>query len=114
MKIVRYRDKSGVKLGAVKGNGVINLNESFPALSDNAIDLISQWTKFRPEVERIVTDSAPNLPLADVHLLAPVARPGKVMAIGLNYADHIKETGQKDAAPSNLVHQGGDLDQRTV
>ena len=96
MKIIRYRDKSGpVKLCAVKGNGVVDLNESFPALSDNTIDLISQWGKFRPEVERIVADSAANLALADVHLLAPVARPGKVMAIGLNYADHIRETGQK-------------------
>ena len=40
-------------------------------------------------------ESAPDAALADVRLLAPVARPGKVMAIGLNYADDIKETGQK-------------------
>jgi 2-keto-4-pentenoate hydratase/2-oxohepta-3-ene-1,7-dioic acid hydratase in catechol pathway len=31
-------------------------------------------------------------PLADVRLLAPV-RPGKFMGIGLNYADHIAESG---------------------
>lgn len=31
--------------------------------------------------------------LADVQLLAPVPRPGKVMAVGRNYADHAKETG---------------------
>ena len=41
MKIVRYKDKSGVKLGAVKGDGVVDLNDRFPALSDNTIDLIS-------------------------------------------------------------------------
>ncbi len=31
--------------------------------------------------------------LADVELLAPLPRPGKVVAVGRNYADHAKETG---------------------
>ena len=31
--------------------------------------------------------------LADVQLLAPVPRPGKIVAVGRNYADHAKETG---------------------
>lgn len=30
---------------------------------------------------------------ADVELLAPIERPGKIIAIGLNYADHTAETG---------------------
>jgi acylpyruvate hydrolase len=33
--------------------------------------------------------------LAEVELLAPVARPGTIYAIGLNYARHIEETGAK-------------------
>jgi 2-keto-4-pentenoate hydratase/2-oxohepta-3-ene-1,7-dioic acid hydratase in catechol pathway len=32
-------------------------------------------------------------PLASVQLHAPLARPGKIVAIGRNYADHAKETG---------------------
>lgn len=31
--------------------------------------------------------------LADVELLAPVPRPGKIVAIGRNYGEHAKETG---------------------
>jgi len=31
--------------------------------------------------------------LEDVQLQAPVPRPGKIMAVGRNYADHAKETG---------------------
>ena len=34
-----------------------------------------------------------GVPLADIELLAPVPRPGKVVGIGRNYADHAKETG---------------------
>jgi 2-keto-4-pentenoate hydratase/2-oxohepta-3-ene-1,7-dioic acid hydratase in catechol pathway len=32
-------------------------------------------------------------PLADVRLLAPIPHPGTIYAIGLNYAEHIRETG---------------------
>ncbi len=40
-------------------------------------------------------------PLGDARLTAPL-RPGKVVAIGLNYLDHIRETGM-DAPPRPLV-----------
>ncbi|MGO4325865.1 fumarylacetoacetate hydrolase family protein [Cupriavidus sp. 2TAF22] len=36
---------------------------------------------------------AAMIPLDAVTLLAPVPRPGKIVAIGRNYADHAKETG---------------------
>ena len=39
-----------------------------------------------------------SFPVADVVLEAPVPRPGKILAIGLNYADHVAETG--GVAPS--------------
>ncbi|MEY9871777.1 2-keto-4-pentenoate hydratase/2-oxohepta-3-ene-1,7-dioic acid hydratase in catechol pathway [Streptacidiphilus sp. MAP12-33] len=43
----------------------------------------------------------PRLPLADARVGAPVARPGKVVCIGLNYSDHAAETGQ--AIPAEPV-----------
>ncbi len=95
MKIVRYEDHDGAKLGAVKGEGIIDLDHRFPSLSDNAIELIKQWRDLKREVQRGVAQGAPDVALAKVRLLAPVARPGKVMGIGLNYADHIKESGQE-------------------
>jgi 2-keto-4-pentenoate hydratase/2-oxohepta-3-ene-1,7-dioic acid hydratase in catechol pathway len=39
------------------------------------------------------TASTDAPPLEEVQLLAPVPRPGKIMAVGRNYADHAKETG---------------------
>ena len=89
MKMVRYEDRDGAKLGAVKGEGVVDLGRRFPSLSDNAIELIRQWRDLKGEAQRVVAQSAPAVALATVRLLAPVARPGKVMGIGLKYADHI-------------------------
>ena len=45
MKIVRYKDEIGVKLGAVKGDGVIDLTRRFPSLSDKR-------NRAHPTVER--------------------------------------------------------------
>ena len=42
---------------------------------------------------RLALPTGRGLALDGVQLLAPVPRPGKVVAIGRNYADHAKETG---------------------
>ncbi len=46
-------------------------------------------------------DRLPELPRDDVRIGAPVARPGKVVCIGLNYSDHAAETGA--AVPAEPV-----------
>jgi 2-keto-4-pentenoate hydratase/2-oxohepta-3-ene-1,7-dioic acid hydratase in catechol pathway len=45
-----------------------------------------------------VRDKVRSLPLKDVKLEAPIARPPEFLAIGLNYADHVAETGGKAPA----------------
>ena len=46
-------------------------------------------------------DQGSSTPLAEVELLAPILNPGKVLAIGLNYGDHIEESGMD--APKHQV-----------
>ena len=61
--------------------------------------------------------AAEGRPLAELHLLAPVPRPGKVVAIGRNYADHAAEEGAVPPAtplvfakfPSSVVGPGADI-----
>jgi 2-keto-4-pentenoate hydratase/2-oxohepta-3-ene-1,7-dioic acid hydratase in catechol pathway len=55
--------------------------------------------------------------LADTELLAPVPRPGKIVAIGRNYREHIEEEGADRPAaplifakwPSSVVGHGADI-----
>lgn len=42
---------------------------------------------------RVPGPSGGSWPVSDVHLLAPIPQPGTIYAIGLNYADHIREMG---------------------
>src|SRR5205814_100240 len=39
-----------------------------------------------------------GMPLASVELLAPVPRPGKIVAVGLNYRSHAEEQGKQSPA----------------
>jgi 2-keto-4-pentenoate hydratase/2-oxohepta-3-ene-1,7-dioic acid hydratase in catechol pathway len=69
-------------------------------VSGTITELIGQWDSLKQKVERAF-DESQALPVASVRLLAPVARPGKIFAIGLNYADHIAES--KMGTPEHQV-----------
>jgi 2-keto-4-pentenoate hydratase/2-oxohepta-3-ene-1,7-dioic acid hydratase in catechol pathway len=87
-------EAAGVRqIGVVQGERVIPLSALLPGAPMDMIALIRDWDKIGYAIEPSKNDT--GLPLAEVTLLAPVRRPGKVLAIGLNYADHIAETGNK-------------------
>ena len=52
---------------------------------------------------RLKLPSGPGLALDSVHLLAPVPRPGKVVAVGRNYADHAEETVVKPFEKPRII-----------
>lgn len=94
MKLATFTTGGAPELGAViDGGRIVPLSRIAPDLARDMIDLIARWPQIEAEVRRIVAAPAQTLDLADVRLLAPIRRPGKIMAIGLNYADHIAESG---------------------
>ncbi|HTX51501.1 MAG TPA: fumarylacetoacetate hydrolase family protein [Caulobacteraceae bacterium] len=95
MKLVTFRSEAGApELGAVVGDGrIAPLSRAAPRLASDMIDLIARWTDVAPEARRLAAEASDLLGLDAVTLLAPIPRPGKIMAIGLNYADHIAESG---------------------
>lgn len=46
-------------------------------------------------LEKYIEQNANNLPIVDdsVRIGAPLTRPGKIVCVGLNFDDHVKETG---------------------
>src|SRR5690606_20159989 len=51
-------------------------------------DVIEQW-----DAVRAALSESPTAAVTGARLECPVVHPGKILAIGLNYLDHIKETG---------------------
>ncbi len=96
MKLATFQSDTGPQLGVVDGQGITPIAAAAPSLPAEMIGLIAAWPRIEGEVRRIGAAKVGVLPLSDVRLLAPIRRPGKIMAIGLNYADHIAES---NAAP---------------
>ena len=92
MRLARFTVGGVTRLGVVVGEEVADLGGAAGVPSDVGVLLAGG-----PSLADVATlaESAPRLALDDVKLEAPIARPPKFLAIGLNYADHIAETGME-------------------
>jgi 2-keto-4-pentenoate hydratase/2-oxohepta-3-ene-1,7-dioic acid hydratase in catechol pathway len=94
MKLATFSAGSAPELGIVAGDSVLSISRALPQMPRDMQALIAGWADFEPAVRQLASSGdALGADLASVRLLAPVRRPGKIMAIGLNYADHIAESG---------------------
>jgi ureidoglycolate lyase len=96
MKLVTFLADGTERIGVVAGDSVVDLSGS--ALPHDMVGLISAWPQVETEVRRFAQSAKPHYALSQVRLKAPVPRPSKILAIGLNYADHIAETGREKPA----------------
>ncbi len=88
MKLATYKanDLAAPALGIIRHDWIIPTG-----FFGTMIDLISRWDEEKPSLTSLAK-SDQGQPLNSVILMAPVLRPGKIFAIGLNYADHIAES----------------------
>lgn len=89
MKLVRYGDAGRERPGMLDGEGA--LRDLSRVVDDLAGDALT-----RSGIDRLRALDAYALPvvMGDPRLGAPVGRVGKLICVGLNYADHAKESGQ--------------------
>lgn len=90
MKLVRFESAAGPRTGVVKGDGIVDLTEAKAAFTD-IIDIIESGQPALDAISQTVAESEPHYSLNEAKLLAPVPRPGKYLAIGMNYAKHVEE-----------------------
>jgi acylpyruvate hydrolase len=125
MKLVTYSWKGHVALGALAGDRVVDLHRAHRAALGQAgdadelavadlgvpADLLgllqggeTSLAAARRALQFVEKRPALGLPpglahaLADVELLAPLRRPGKVVCVGLNYRSHLAEIGETASA----------------
>lgn len=91
MKIARYAYQGIKAIGLVK-DGIIPVADHLPDAPGAMPEFIASWDFLRARLEALPGD-APQIPFDQVKLLAPVPRPSKIFGIGLNYAEHIAESG---------------------
>jgi len=93
MKLATFTHKGMTRIGVVSGEGVVDLSSVAPKLPKDMISFLAAG-EGAMDIARKAVSTPEIVPFADLILEAPVVKPPKVMAIGLNYADHVQESGQ--------------------
>ena len=86
MKLATYTANGQTRTGIIVGAHIIDTG-----VDATMMDIIREWEFLKPALETKAAAGG-GVPLSSVRLEAPVQRPGKIFAIGLNYADHIEES----------------------
>ncbi|MGE3866175.1 MAG: fumarylacetoacetate hydrolase family protein [Hyphomonadaceae bacterium] len=95
MKLATFVAAGRPEIGAVVGEKIVPVGRALSKPPADMMDLIARWDALKDEVRRLADAGAGAQALREAELLAPIKRPGKIMAMGLNYADHVAETGAK-------------------
>ncbi|PWB63437.1 MAG: 5-oxopent-3-ene-1,2,5-tricarboxylate decarboxylase [Bradyrhizobiaceae bacterium] len=101
MKIVGFESDAGLRLGLVEGDGVVDLNAADPKLPNDLGAVLAATNGDLGALGEIAkrAPASARRPLAGLPYALPVARPGKIICLGLNYLDHVKEGPQRDNIP---------------
>ncbi|MSP27424.1 MAG: FAA hydrolase family protein [Methylococcales bacterium] len=93
MKLVTFTYQHHTRVGAVVDDAVIDSfgNAKIPC---TMIDFLSAGVAALTAMQALIDSGEHRLALAAIKLHAPIPRPPKYVAIALNYADHIAETGK--------------------
>jgi 2-keto-4-pentenoate hydratase/2-oxohepta-3-ene-1,7-dioic acid hydratase in catechol pathway len=94
MKLVTFTHQGATRIGVVNADSVVDICAASTTLPREMIAFLSGGKELL-EVARRAAETAPKIPLAQVKLEAPVGRPPEFLAVGLNYADHVAETGMQ-------------------
>jgi 2-keto-4-pentenoate hydratase/2-oxohepta-3-ene-1,7-dioic acid hydratase in catechol pathway len=115
MKVVQLRTDDRDAIGYLEGDAIIDFTRAarvagalLPSGSDlpdwvfeSVFDMVQVGGIFDPEVFQAVRQFVEDhqmredLTVSDAAILAPIARPPRIIALGLNYAAHAHETGKQ-------------------
>lgn len=123
MRLISARTAAGETLGVVAGDSWWPASDLLPDGPRSMADLIALGphglTDLAAAASAAKSSSSPpaQVALSDTELLAPVPRPGKVVAIGRNYREHADEEGVEPPSaplvfskwPSSVVGPGADI-----
>ena len=119
MRLVTYKPAgAGSQLGVLVGEQIVPLGEASGGRLPNDMRSFLEFGDEGMETARsVATEEAAaqfGVPLSSVKLMAPILNPSKIVAIGLNYMDHVRESGGTPPAiatmfakyPSSIIGPG--------
>ena len=95
MKLAAYKGNGVESVGVLTEKGIIDIPTNWPGPNPprSIIDILRQDAIAK--VKELAGKSEIVIPIENVKLLAPISRPGKILALAGNYGEHIKEASIK-------------------
>ncbi len=93
MKLCTFTQAGAPRVGIVLDDEVVDLFAAAPELPRDLVALLAAGPAALARAKTAAANARERSPLASVTLAAPILRPPKFLAIGLNYADHVAEAG---------------------
>lgn len=95
MKLATFTQKQSTRIGVVIGAEIVDLGAAEPSLPRDMKEFLAAGADAVDRARNAAASSGNRLSLPDVKLEAPIHNPQKFLAAGLNYAEHIAETGKE-------------------
>jgi acylpyruvate hydrolase len=101
MKIVGFEANKRLRLGLIDGDSVVDLQAVDGMLPGDLGEALRRTKGDLAPLADLadIAKADARRPLADLRFTLPVARPGKIICLGLNYLDHVKEGSYRDNIP---------------
>ena len=100
MRLVTFTHHGSTRLGVLNGDSITDLSRAAPELPTEMNAFLSAGEAAMDAARAATGD---DIALKDVTLLSPVSKPGKILAVALNYRDHLEEV--QEAMPDFLTPQ---------
>ncbi|HAL44711.1 MAG: hypothetical protein A2Y12_03215 [Planctomycetes bacterium GWF2_42_9] len=91
MKLITFKNNNVCSFGALTEKGIIDLSGGFESI----IEIITNYPQNLEKAKTLINKSSIFINPSSVELLAPILKPGKILALAGNYAKHIIEAGLK-------------------
>ncbi len=101
MKLLRYGKDGAIGLGVLADGTpdrivpLSSLASDYPTM----LSIVAAGERALDRVRAVMAGRDAGFPLAEARLLAPIERPGKYLAIGMNYRKHIEEARRLGVQP---------------
>jgi 2-keto-4-pentenoate hydratase/2-oxohepta-3-ene-1,7-dioic acid hydratase in catechol pathway len=92
MKLTTFTHAGATRIGVVHETEIVDLAAASPELPREMVAFLEAGTPALEAARRAAAGTRGRIRLSDVRLDAPIRRPPKFLAIGLNYADHVAES----------------------
>ena len=90
MKLVTFKSDNNEGIGSLELDAIIPFKEE-PSLPIDMLSFLEAGDTAIKKAEDLCKNPKSKISFSEVKLLAPISRPPKIIAIGLNYADHLEE-----------------------